>query len=280
MTVEPPVMVEGINTPSLRHRVEPTDPQHEMFGFRAFSMWHQLKNPEENWGMDFGNVPIPPPWVEKIHNTHQGQRAFIFGTGPSLVAQLPLLGRLKQTYTFTCNRMKLWGDLPFTPFIHCVTEPGPMIDFGRRIHPSYDFPTAQNKIACIWWPVTARGWLWAPKAPDDLQVRWVGTFGMGETLPPIPTAWASPLTITQLALWMGFTEVVLLGVDTTQQGQAWDTVEGRTAKPRNIRSIKECADRMYRDMKRNGRSLLDATPGGRLNVEGCIPYVDLQEVLP
>lgn len=271
-------MTPGV-IPSLRHLHLPDEAQHELYGFRAFNSWEQSRDPRDNWGMDFSPIPIPPPWLRDIHNRYRGQRAYIFGTGPSLVAQLPMLGVLKDSFTFTCNRMGQWKDLPFVPFIHSITEPSPVLDYGRAILPLYDFPMAKNKVACIWWPVWAKGWLWCPKASDDIQVRWSGTWGMGDTLPPIPTAWASPLTITQLALWMGFKEIVMLGVDTTNQGQAWDPVEGRTARERNIRSILECAERIGRDVKRNGRAIWDATPGGRLNREGALEYRALEDVL-
>ena len=259
--------------PKIRHVVTPED-KHDDYGFRIFTEFGMPLRPEDKWGLDLEM----PPWTAEVHNTMRG-RCFLFGTGPSLTAQLPLLGAMKQEYTFTCNRMARWKDLPFTPWLHCVTEPGPFIRWGSGVLPQYDFPGASNKVACIWFRVTAPGWQWLPKAPDDVQGRWQGTQGLGETLAPIPTFWASPLTIAQLALWMGFTELVLLGVDTTQTGQAWDPVYGRTQQPRNIRSIIECAERLARDVKRAGRTIIDCTPGGRLNTEGAIPYRDLKGVL-
>lgn len=273
------MVTEERKIPGLRHLVREDDWKRELYGIRAFSAWTQFADPSNNWGMDLSEFTMPLPWLQQVHNAYAGKRCFLLGTGPSLVNQLPLLGALKDEFTFTCNRMKRWGELPFTPFVHCVTEPGPVLGFGERINPIYDFPEAKNKVACIWWPVWAKDWLWMPKAPDDIQVRWSGTWGMGERLPPVPTAWASPLTIAQLALWMGFTELYLLGVDTTQQGQAWDMERGRTAKERNIRSILECAERMQRDIARHGRTLRDCTPGGRMNLEGCIPYLPLEEAL-
>lgn len=264
--------------PSLRHLLGADERQAELFGIRAFSTWHQFRDPRDNWGMEFDGIPYPPPWLGTVHNKFAGERCFVLGTGPSLTGQLPLLVHLREEKTITCNQMRRWGELPFTPYIHCVTEPGPVLAFGERIHQPYDYPKAHNKVACIWWPVWAKGWLWLPKAPDDIQVRWQGTFGMNEHLPPVPTAWASPLTISQLALWMGFSKIYLLGVDTTQQGQAWDVEQGRTAKARNIRSILESADRVNRDIWRSGRELWDCTPKGRLNEEGCIPYMPLEEI--
>jgi hypothetical protein len=231
---------------------------------------------EDNWG--YGQDMTTPQWLQEAHNRKSG-RCFIFGTGPSLTSQMHLLHHMRTEETWTVNRMKHWKDLPFTPVNHCIAEPGPIMEWGRRINPNYDFPEATNKIAVNWWPVTAEGWLYVPKAPDDIQLRWNGFFGLDDFLPAIPTGWASPLTVAQVAAWMGHTEIFFLGVDTTQTGQAWDPVAGRTAYERNIRSILECFERAGRDMKRAGRIMADCTPGGRVNAEGCLPYVPLEEVL-
>ena len=243
---------------------------------RALRSFNGLLNddPKDYWGMKIQM----PAWVDKVHNTKTG-RCFILGTGPSLVTQLPLLSHLKEEETWTCNRMRKWGDLPFVPTHHVVTEPGPIGAWGLFVNPIYDFPAVPNRIAVMWWEVNAPDWLWCPKAPDDVQVRWQGTWGMGDYLPPVPTAWASPLTVTQLALWIGFTEIYLLGVDTTQTGQAFDPKYGRTQKARNITSILECAARMASDITRAGRKFVDCTPGGRLNQEGAVSYIPLEEVL-
>jgi len=151
--------------------------------------------------------------------------------------------------------------------------------WGQVIWPQYDHDVTINKIAVSWWPITAKGWLWCPKAPDDIQIRWEGWFGTGSALPPLPTGWASPLTVSQIAAWMGFTEIFFLGIDTTQQGQAWDRERGRTVEPRNIRSILECFERAGRDAKRAGVRMMDCTPGGLINMQGALPYTPLQDIL-
>jgi hypothetical protein len=252
-------------------------------GFRVFGMVPpHLEQPlesfqgtsENDWGMQIEW----PEWIQKAHNTKSG-RIFICGSGPSLYDQYELLKRLKDEDTWTVNRIAKWKELPFTPTYHSIAEPGPIAAWGRIVFDAYNFPTAGTRIAINWWPVTAKGWLWCPKAPDDVQTRWHGSQGMSERLAPIPTAWASPLTSAQLALWFGYTEIVILGCDTTQLGQAWDKEKGRTAEPRNIRSILECADQLNRDIRRGGRTLIDCTPGGRLNVEGSLEYRELADVL-
>lgn len=244
---------------------------------RAMRLWPGFRDywgPEEDFGMGFKQ----PEWVQKAHNTKSG-RIFIFGTGPSLAKQLPLLKRWNGDETWTVNRMARWKELPFVPTHHSVTEPGPIENWGKRILQMYDFPLALNRIAVHWFPVTAPGWLWCAKAVDDIQVRWEGAFGCGDYLPPLPSAWASPLTVSQLAAWIGYQEIVFLGIDTTQEGQAWDITRGRTTYARSILTILECADRIYHTFTKAGRKVYDCTPGGRINQEGIFPYVRLEEVL-
>jgi hypothetical protein len=231
-------------------------------------------SPDDDWGMKINW----PSWIDKVHNSRSG-RCFMFGTGPSLIDQMPLLGRMKTETTWTVNRMRLWKDLPFTPTHHIVAEPGPINGWGTSIFHRYDYEAAMNRIAISWWPVTAKGWLWCPKAPDDIQMRWQGMQGFGDRLAPVTTGWSSPLTSVQVAAWMGYRELYFLGIDTTQEGQAWDREQGRTAEPRNIRSILECFERANRDIKRNGGVVYDCTPGGRINREGALEYADLGEVL-
>ena len=244
-------------------------------GIRAFSNWlFGAENPDNNWGLEY----LMPQWLEETHNKYSG-RCFLMGTGPSLASQKALMSRLVGEYTFTCNRMALWNDLPFKPFVHCVTEPQPFLEWGIRIIPLYDYPGAQNKVACIWWPTSVPGWLWCPKAPEEIQIRWQGFYGLKQKFSPLPTGWASPLTIAQLAAWMGFREFYFLGIDTTDKGQAWDVEHGRTVFPRNTRSILECFERARIDIQLAGAKVYDCTPGGRVNQEGILQYVELGDVV-
>jgi len=252
----------------------------EGFAVRYFNVLHAPKStPENNWGMPEDETP---DWIHQVKGIHKGKRTFIFGTGPSLIPQLPLLGAMKDEDTWTVNRMRHWyakGDLPFIPTHHLIAEPGPCTQWGRTVQSPYCFPEAQNQIAINWWRVDAPGWMWCPKAPDDVQMRWHGFQGLGDTFAPLCTGWASPLTSSQLAFWMGYEEVYFLGIDTTQTGQAWDPVHGRTLYERNIRSILENFDRARMDVHKAGKKIFDCTPGGRINNEGILEYRDLEEVL-
>jgi hypothetical protein len=241
---------------------------------RLFNGLDNQWGPDEMWGMPGIEMP---QWVKDAHNTKTG-RVFMFGSGPSLAKQRDLLKMMKNEDTWTVNRFRRFRP-PFIPTYHGVTEPGPIGGWGSYIIGMYDFPEAEHRIAVNWWPVDVPGWSWVPKAPDEIQVRWEGWFGLGEDLPPLPTAWASPLTFGQLACWFGYTELIYLGVDTTQEGQAWAPETGRTMQTRAIHSILECAERGRMQIERAGRHIWDATPGGRLNEEGALPYRDLEEIL-
>jgi len=243
---------------------------------RGLRMWNAWDEPTIETNFDMGQEQ--PEWLINAHNTRSG-RIFMMGTGPSLIEQLPLLHKLKDEQTWTVNRMAHWGDLPFTPTHHGFAEPGPVLDWGRKVHPMYDYPTAMNRVAVHWFPVTAPGWLWVLKAHDDIQIRWHGYHGLGETLPALPSGWASPLTSSQVAAWLGYTEFYFLGVDTTQEGQAWDKERGRTAQVRSILTILECFDRAKCEIEKAGRKIFDCTPHGRINQEGILEYVPLEEVL-
>ena len=256
------------------HLIKPEEYDKTM-GIKPHSSWlFGTERVEDNWAMQYPT----PPWIDDIHNKYSGT-AFILGTGPSLVKQVHLLPQLIGKYTFTCNRMRLWGEVPFAPFVHCVTEPQPFLEWGLSIVPVYDHPKAQNRVGCIWTPIKVPGWLWCPKAPETIQIRWQGFMGFQEEFRALPTGWASPLTIAQLAVWMGFRTLVFMGVDTTNEGQAWDVEKARAVFPRNIRSILECFDRARMDIQANGAKVWDCTPGGRLSREGVLPYRDLAEVL-
>jgi hypothetical protein len=233
---------------------------------------------------DFDMRVKQPDWVNDVHNVYKGEdapsRMFMFGSGPSLVSQIDLLPQMEQEMTWTVNRIAKWKELPFIPKHHSIAEPGPVVGWGKRIHAQYDFPTVKNRIAIHWVEIPERtGWKWCAKAHDDIQIRWQGFQGLGDYLPPLPTGWASPITSSQLAAWMGFDEIYFLGMDTTQEGQAYDVQRGRTARKRSILSILECADRMKVQMEHAGRKVIDCTPGGLINKEGVWEYAELGDVL-
>ena len=131
----------------LSHLLNEEDADHSM-GVRAFSHIDSPSQPEENWGME-DLEEIYPTWLTNVHNKFMGKRCFLFGSGPSLLGQVDLLAKMTSEYTFTCNRINKWKEIPFRPYIHCVTEPGPLLGYGRKVGAVYDYPTATNKLSLI-----------------------------------------------------------------------------------------------------------------------------------
>lgn len=231
------------------------------------------------------------------HNIASG-RIFILGNGPSLLEQLPLLERLRGEATFCCNSMGRWDALPFEPTYYGLSD----IDKHEWLERNR-FPHWKNTLR---FNVRFKGWpdhedfLSVEKASDSVQVKNSGTVGFEDVLPPIPTARTTPLTLLQLAAWMGYREFYYLGIEQTR-GYAYEpdrlvSMRGHQAfpldkNPKYQLAIQACAERMRADVEAFGGHLYDCTPGGLLNRTGqefrrrgvpwreVLPYQELSEVL-
>jgi hypothetical protein len=235
-----------------------------------------------NW---WGTPLEQPQWVLDLHNSYEGTRAFICGAGPSLQGQAEYLELLNDELVFTCNRLPQWAECPFIPAYHCITEPQALLHRHQFDCPQW--PETQ-KLAVHWSPtftkgglkaVESDGWKWVAKAPDSEQVRRQGFWGMGEELPPIPTGYTSPLTIAQVAAWLGVSEIYFLGIDTTDAGYVFNKDHKRNVHPRTIIGITECFVRARQDFEDAGRRMYDCTPGGLINSLGILEYVPIEDAL-
>tara|TARA_Y100000034_G_C6873417_1_gene399091 strand:+ start:254 stop:937 length:684 start_codon:yes stop_codon:yes gene_type:complete len=224
--------------------------------------------------MDYWGTPIKqPPEVLALHNQYRGERLFVFGTGPSLKGMsLQTLDRLQEEHTFTSNKISLWEDLPFDPEFHGLSEHESMPHLREDI---YD--VGEQRFACHWGPVDVPGWQWVAKAPDGIRVWKDGMVGLGDDLPPLPSAAASPITLgVQLGVWMGFDPIYLLGCDNSTTGQVFADIPRVAPHPDQSRqSAATCFQTLYSAH----RSLVDCTPGGDFNERGLVPYKALEDVL-
>lgn len=229
-----------------------------------------------------------------LHNIHKG-RVFLFGTGPSLIDQLPLLEKLKGERTWGCNGLPKWKALPFDPTYFSVTD-----IYGAATLSKFVFPERKMVRFHIGWAgeESIPEFIWIEKARDHNQVWSHGFVGFGDTLPPIPTGRTSPLTMCQLAAWMGFREFYFLGIEQTM-GYCYDP--GATMSVRGmdlgtgrgqkyLLAVQRCFTVARKTIEENGGHIYDCTPGGFLN-ESCttkrrgvphktvLPYKELAEVL-
>jgi hypothetical protein len=222
----------------------------------------------------------PKKWASQSHlrkfkNKHLGERCFIIGNGPSL--RHTNLSLLKNEITFGLNRIYLlFDELGFdtTYFVtvnHLVIEqfaneivraiPGPkFVDWNARNL----FPSAKNMMYLRSFPLE-------PRFFNNIEHGvWQGT------------------TVTyvamQIAFYMGFREVILVGVDHsfTSKGPAHQVVTTENTDPNHFndqyfgKGIRwqlpdldgsELAYRLAKyQFERHGRNILDATVNGKLQV--------------
>ena len=224
--------------------------------------------------------------VMALHNTRSG-RIFIFGTGPSLVEQRPVLERLKDEATFSCNGLPLWKDLPFVPMYHGVSDIYDMDVLGRMAFDHLDMQRFQVTWHDKHLP-RHPAYLFIKKAHDHIQVFPNGFVGLDDDLPPIPTGRTTPLTLAQVAAWMGYREFYFLGLDCSVD-YCYGKVDaylkyhkggGDHTGHRYLQAIQRCFGEARRAVEAVGGCMCDCTPDGFLSGHGARRGAPAKSVLP
>ena len=231
-----------------------------------------------------------PRWVGsrrallKFHDRHKGRRCFIIGNGPSL--RQTDLSLLQGEVTFGLNRIYLlFPELGFkTTYLVSVNDL--VVEQCAAELRSLDLPKF----------ITWRARRWLSKDPRTIFVDTVYTGPENFTADATGRVFEG-FTVTyvalQLAYYMGFQEVILVGVDHnfTTQGPANAAVISNGDDPNHFspnyfgKGFKwqlpdlEGSERAYRLAKqtfeRDGRKIVDATVGGKLKVFPKVSYPDL-----
>jgi hypothetical protein len=205
--------------------------------------------------------------LEELKGQYSG-RIFIFGTGQSLIEQLPLLRQMEHEVTFCCNRIHQWKDLPFTPtFFSCEyhaldrVSPVPSCDEIR-------FLIYRSKEVYI----DDGNWVHVSK-----QKKRIGCFDNDPEY--VCAALGTSVGVdAQLAAWMGYDPIYLLGLD-----HAPNT--GYCFRPEARRTflfgdkVSEQWDNLKTAFYEAGRHIYDCTPMGGLNQNGPLEYRVLGGVL-
>jgi hypothetical protein len=218
--------------------------------------------------------------IRQYHNRYHGKRCFIIGNGPSL--QHTDLKLLKDEYTFGLNRIYLM-----------FPEMGFSTSFFVSINDLVIEQTAEE-IAALDIPkfVSWRARRWLHPAPD-LYFLHTTYNGMKFARDATGRLWEGA-TVTyvalQLAFYFGFSPVILIGVDHsfTTEGQPNTTVVSQGDDPNHFHpkyfgkgfrwqlpdlDTSEVAYRLARkNFEADGRQVLDATIGGKLEVFPKIVY--------
>lgn len=157
--------------------------------------------------------------LERLKDTHKGERCFIIGNGPSL--QPEDLDKLKHEYTFASNRIyEIFNRTTWRPTVYLSVDQ----DFIKTEFHNIDQVKCDLKLLPYYLKFDVQ-----KKLDDNIILIWVGAKRFKVNEPPfyadksayIPLSVAQGFsegrTVTfyaiQMAVHMGFKEIFLLGVD-------------------------------------------------------------------
>lgn len=228
------------------------------------------------------------PYVSAMHNIHVGQRCFIIGNGPSLKAAD--LTRLKEAgeFTFGCNRIyEIYDQTEWRPTYYCIQDRTLL----KKSKEDIDNKVKQKRFIVLSLRQSY------PQLEDAVYFQL--TAGFDNEFPKfsenVLDGIYHGITVTymcmQLAVYMGFKEIYLLGVDHNyakmiDQNGKLVCQEGVT----DHFSAKDTSDNIprlnettlaYRSAKRyadtHGIKIYNATRGGKLEV---FERVDFDTIIP
>jgi hypothetical protein len=222
--------------------------------------------------------------LQALRDRHRGQRCVIIGNGPS-IRQMDL-SALRDEVTFGLNRIYLMFDrLGFETTYLVAINTLVIEQFGNEI-----LRTATTKF------LSWHGRRYLPPDHDAILLRQM--HGPAFSTDPARGMWGGA-TVTyaamQLAYYMGFSTVVLIGVDHsfTTQGRPHELVRSSGDDPNHVDpryfgkgarwelpnlEVSTVAYRLAKEhFEADGRQIVDATVGGKLDV---FPKADFRALFP
>ena len=162
----------------------------------------------------------------KFKNAHYGERCFIVGNGPSIKGQD--LSKLSNEYTFMVNqamRMPIYNAIK--PQFHILADPryynlNNKLEEDREVIELIKSLSTNPELICFF-PINAFEFVRQNNLDDKLNISYfmaANTFyeGIKKEINLAKTIYASPTVIQfgiQIALYMGFSDIYLLGCDMT-----------------------------------------------------------------
>ena len=221
--------------------------------------------------------------LNALRNTHKGERCFIIGNGPSL--KLTDFTHLRNEFTFGLNRFYLmFEELGFSTSL-LLTVNDLVIEQCADDIRSLPIPTFVSWRGRKWiQPAPTLSYLYTSYDLPRFNGNAAGRLWEGATV---------TFVAMQLAYHMGFKEVVLIGVDHNfaTQGKPNTTVVSTGDDPNHFNpayfgkgfrwqlpdlKTSEIAYTMAREAyARDGRTILDATIGGKLTIFPRVDYESL-----
>lgn len=228
-----------------------------------YTLWDKLKRRKE---------------IEKFKNIHQGERCFIVGTGPSL--KLEDVEALEQEFTFAVNScFRIFDKTKWRPNYYVITDPKFMIDMGK------DISKCNREISCgfcgeetgwnapnVHTITTSRLYTNFPK--KGLIQKIVDKMEYDFVTNDLSQAMISGHTVVfsaiQIAEYMGFKEIYLLGIDCNYKGKLqYSELTAHTHVNNPNAADLMMLDYLYIKRhcdKKKGIQVFNATRGGMLEV--------------
>lgn len=235
--------------------------------WRAIRRWREHQDPRFRTSVER---------LRTLKDRHRGERCFILGNGPSL--NRTDLSRIKNEVCFATNRINLifertdWRPTYYVCVNELVAEQFRKEILGIDCPKFFSWHTrdiigARDDVTYLWTRSGLRSWFYT----DLTEGCWEGN--------------TVTMVCLQLAYHMGFSEVVLLGVDHSYQYTGSPHAEQTASQPHDPNHFAgayfangakwhlpdlegselayRIADFMFR---RSGRRVIDATIGGKLTV--------------
>jgi hypothetical protein len=235
--------------------------------------------------------------IAEFRNRHKGERAFIIGNGPSLNEHD--LGMLKSEFTFGVNAIFLAKErMGFAPSYYVVEDTAVMADnlesiieyeAGHKFFPSiYREKIGQDPKVTYF--MMNRGF-YSPSSPNYCIPRFAT-----DASQQIFCGQSVTIINLQLAYHMGFTEVMLIGMDFNYTIPSDAEVEGNLITsvgddPNHFHPDYFGAGKVWKDPKldrvlacyalakqafeADGRRIINASVGGRLDLFDRVDFISL-----
>lgn len=218
-------------------------------------------------------IPKDVNQLQKLHNRYKGRRGFIIGSGPSLASvPRPLLEKLKDEATIGLN-LVLKSDLPFAPTMLalCLAEwqwtKGHGLDWlvDQLMGTTHRLPPLKfyaNEVPSqLMWDA---GFQFVAMRDGERMDDTGRVEGMGDYLSEVSVGHSVATAAIQIALWLGFDPIYLLGCDASRDGHAYDQDDPaiREDQAGFVASAAKCEE----VMAVRGRTLIDLTQDGNLTI--------------
>ena len=223
-----------------------------------------------------------PSMVAQLKNIHKDQQCFLVGTGPSM--NLINHSLLKDEIVFGTNT--LYKDRDINPTYYCVSDKGvwhdhkiPILHQDTQLllsgHAGRDYLANRDKYQ----DMVAKEPIVFKDLGDIKRDGWIDkdmTKG---------AYWGNTIMVDlclQIAYYMGFKEVYLLGCDCNYKGQHHFDGEVFSFQKDTPRYYEEHWEKVFeahaivkKEYEKDGRKIFNATPGGSLNVYDRVKLEDI-----